>query len=123
MAKFNTHYIPSAAAVAAVVALSLLPIGPPQLLRGVSLLDKWTHFAMYGCLTATLLIDRRLNGAPMRWLMVTLCVAVLGAVLEACQYPLPYRTFEWLDMLANALGATLGTLLTAAILKISRKNN
>ena len=109
MTLHNTRYIPSVVALAAVVALSLLPIGPPQLLRGMSLLDKWTHLIMYGALSSVLLIDRRLNGAKMQWILVTILVAALGALLEVGQYFLPYRTFEWLDMLANALGAILGT--------------
>lgn len=42
-----------------------------------------------------------------------------GALIECLQYPIPYRTFSYLDMAINAAGAALGALALCCLLVVS----
>jgi len=86
----------------ALILLSLIPlsgISPP----GNS--DKIAHFIAYGGLAVfAYFIARSFN---MR-LYLFLSVIALGVLLECLQIVVPGRSFSYLDILANALGATFG---------------
>lgn len=88
--------------VAAVVYLS---VGHTSLAPNVSNGDKIGHFAAYGALSLWFLqLFRR---TPQR---VAACIGLiaLGVGLECVQALLPYRSFDPMDMLANACGVALG---------------
>ena len=44
-------------------------------------------------------------------IVVTLLLIVLGMAMEFVQAVLPYRFFDWFDMLANVAGVVLGACL------------
>lgn len=46
-----------------------------------------------------------------------------GALIECLQYPIPYRTFSYLDMLVNVAGATLGAAALLCALALSRSDD
>jgi len=87
--------------IAAVVVLSLIPLDVDLAEHE----DKLAHFIAYGSLAFWfgMLIDGR-----GRQLGVALTFAAMGVALEFLQGLTDYRTFEVADMIANAIGATVG---------------
>ncbi|KYF80748.1 hypothetical protein BE11_49745 [Sorangium cellulosum] len=71
-------------------------------------LDKITHFAAF--LGLEWLIELALVGtaAAARRRAAVAMSAGAGGLLELAQAALPYRSAEWLDLLADALGALAG---------------
>ena len=90
------------AIAAAIVWLSLMP-SPPSL--DVALSDKISHLAAYAGLMfwfCQLYASRRARAG------FALAFAALGIALEFIQGASGYRSFELLDMVANALGLVTG---------------
>jgi VanZ family protein len=87
--------------VAAVVVLSLIPLNVDLAENR----DKFAHFAAYGGLSFWfgMLVDGR-----GRQLGVALAFAAMGVGLEFLQGLTDYRSFDPMDMIANAIGAALG---------------
>lgn len=104
-----------AMAVLATVWTSLLP--PDDLPGGIGLYDKAVHAVGYGVLAALAL------ASGLRW-PVALVVAIgLGLALEIAQGLLGYRSFEWLDLLADAVGAVVAVALLNRPLAAWRRRN
>ena len=106
---------------AALLVLGSLPVGPP---REAGLSDKTLHFIAFGILAW--LCWRALRelrpGAPV-WqpLLGGFTASVLcGGVLELWQALLSYRSCEFLDLVADALGALLAVVLTGLVWMFSR---
>lgn len=78
----------------------------------VPLIDKWTHFVLFGGFTFLWLTARSSLRRP-ALLFWTLLGCVLGYLVEELQGMLPElgRSKDAKDMLADALGALLGTLI------------
>src|SRR5690625_4131943 len=82
---------------------SLLPLNVPSTTPVPG--DKLQHFLGYGLLaTMATLGFSRLSLA----LGAALAMIGLGAAVEGIQHLLPWRQFDWLDMLANTLGVACG---------------
>lgn len=88
--------------VATVVWLSLTP-SPPQL--DVAYGDKLGHFAAYAALMAW--FCQLYRGRRAR-LVCALGFIGMGIGIEFVQRMTGYRDFEWLDMVADAVGVLLG---------------
>ncbi|MDL5361155.1 VanZ family protein [Halalkalicoccus sp. NIPERK01] len=78
------------------------------------------HFLGYGTLTATLgltVLDRsdRVQAA----VTAPSGSSAYGALMECLQYPIPYRSFSYFDMLVNAAGAMLGAVALFCALVLS----
>ncbi len=69
--------------------------------------DKTLHVAAYAVLVLPLAVRY-----PRYWVLVFSCASVFGMALEYLQQ-LTGRFFEWEDMLANACGAALGSIIGA----------
>ena len=87
--------------VATVVVLSLIPLSVDM---GDDR-DKLAHFVAYGSLSFW--FGMLYNGAG-RQLRIAIAFAAMGVVIECLQGMTAYRTFEFADMIANAIGAALG---------------
>lgn len=86
-----------------VVIGSLVPLNVPSTAPVPG--DKWQHFLGY----ATLAVLAMLSFARLPLAVATaLAMIGLGAAIESVQYFLPWRQFEWLDLLANTLGVAGG---------------
>ncbi len=97
--------------VAGVLALGLTPM-PPVDLGGTWLpQDKLGHLVVFGGFAA--LVTAVLRGRR-RALIGALSATALGGALELLQALTPYRSAEWLDLLADAVGAALGAGLVRA---------
>ncbi len=92
----------AALALATVAVLSLLPLaGPaPELAYG----DKLAHLLIYALLGGWAAI----NPHGISALRCLLALAAYGLLIELLQGLLPWRSFEWLDLAADAAGAALG---------------
>ena len=100
------------AVVIGVVTYFSLGSAPPQPPDPTPFWDKRLHFAAYAAVALSLAYATATwHEASSRRTAVVLGGAVtVGAFVELLQGQLPYRYFGWGDMLANCLGATLGTL-------------
>lgn len=118
--------------------LSLAPMGEFEFVQNAKLSDKWAHFIMYGGFVLVIW-GEWLRGqwrscgktaghtaAPLPLtLRVFVATVAMSGLLELLQaYCTTYRSGDWLDLAANAIGAALGTavgLLAALLLQQIRR--
>lgn len=110
--------------VLAVIALSVMPFPEIKMAEDIPFVDKWVHFVMYGGVAFVIWIEmaqrekkKSTHKTHMQSLVWGLFFpAILGGVLELIQeYLTTTRSGEWLDFLADSIGAVLGTLVGAGI--------
>ena len=101
----------------AVVAWGELTPRPPEV--AAHFWDKSEHFTAYFGLA---LLASLAWGLRRSVLLVLLGVIALGGALEILQ-SFTGRDAEWLDELANSLGAVMGTALACAYLAIPRRRD
>ena len=95
--------------------LALTP-SPP---KGVDLgWDKLNHASAF----AALALAACLGWPEMRYGKAPMLAALLayGGAIEIIQLFVPGRSCEWGDLLADAVGISLGALLAAGVLRLSR---
>lgn len=100
--------------VAAILVVCMIPV-PETPLDEVSLIDKWTHVAMYAALEVVLFTEmnrRRASLSAARLLVATVAApAALGGLVELMQaYLTTYRSGEWADFAADCVGVAAGAL-------------
>ena len=105
-----------------IICLSLLPIPEIPKAENVPFLDKWTHMVMYGGLCLVIWYEYLRSHGSINVFRITLfgylCPIVMSGLLELAQeYLTTCRSGEWLDLLANATGATLAFLLGWLVLR------
>ena len=110
--KYLRHYPLSTLTMLAIVVLSLIPFGEMPKLQDVPLIDKWTHIVMYAGLCSVVWLEYlRRHKTPdigRLTLYALLCPIAASGMLELAQeYLTTYRSGEWLDLLANSIGAFL----------------
>ena len=77
-------------------------------------IDKLVHLVLFGSIATLLWIV-----AGARRVLIVLGIAVLLGILdESIQWFSPGRSAEWLDLLADAIGACLGVLLCRQITRL-----
>lgn len=101
--------------VAAILVVCMIPI-PDTPLSEVSLIDKWTHVAMYAALDVVMFTElnrRRASLSAGRLLAATVVApAALGGLVELMQaYLTTYRSGEWADFAADCVGVLAGALV------------
>ncbi len=106
-----------------ILVASLVPTGggtTPTLL-GVGL-DKWQHLGGYAALAVVLGYALRAGDRPRtETLVVAFAVTVgYGVLIECLQLPLATRAFSVGDMLADALGAAVGTAVVSRFARFGR---
>lgn len=114
-------FIPAIMVVIGIFSLSTFLAIPFQV-EGMGI-DKWEHAFAYMVLVGTFLMAFHKNHRLTRRLslIVLLLSAVYGLLLEYVQFFFfSYRYFEWLDAMANVLGAVLGFLFFSLWLKLKR---
>ena len=73
-------------------------------------MDKWIHGAMYLILTLTLLWDSQQR--PKLWWVAGVLATVFGGIIEILQEQFFYpRTGDWMDWLADCVGAIVAITL------------
>ncbi len=99
--------------IVAVSWTSLLP--PDDLPTAFGLSDKVLHLLGYALLGALAVLS------GLRLPLALVAVIGLGLVLELAQGLLGYRSFEWLDLVADGVGAAAGAVVAARIVTELRK--
>ena len=99
----------------AIIVLSTIPVPEVKPIEDVPLIDKWVHFLMYATLSVAMWWDRRnrhqLISARYYVLMLFL-PTLLGGLMELVQaYLTTCRSGDWLDAIADAIGAVIGTVV------------
>lgn len=76
-------------------------------------IDKIVHFILYFIFTSLfftyLLIKPNLPNIAKSMILCISIGTMYGVIIEIIQYYIPYRSFEFLDILANFAGANAGT--------------
>ena len=102
-----TH-IARAAFALSLIGVTVLSLVPIEGGLAINIWDKAQHAGAYIYLTLLLcaaVIPHRIAPRHMGMLMA------YGVAIEVAQATLPWRSFSFLDMLANASGIALGTLI------------
>lgn len=114
-ASYLKRYPLSHFVIAIVIILSLAPIPEMPQMPNVKLMDKWVHFLMYGGLCLVIWWEYLRQHATISWKRIAigavLLPTLLGGLLELAQaYLTTCRSGEWLDFVADGVGAILGAL-------------
>lgn len=127
--KVRKHPV-SLTLVVIIWVVCLIPI-PENPLSHVALIDKWTHFGMYGMLCLIIWLERLFirNGSSLsfpsslgNWCVCLLLPMLMGGLVELAQANLTTcRSGEWLDFAANSIGVLLGNILGAIVYYLSLK--
>lgn len=106
MHKYFRYFPITIFCVILVTTLCLIPIEDPPL-KDVRFIDKWTHLVLFGAISFFMYIEG-VFGCRSRLWTVPFIVALYGGVIELMQaYLTTYRSGEWLDFAADAVGAFL----------------
>ena len=113
---FVRKYPLSLLCIALIWVLSLTPFFPETPFDHVKFIDKWTHFVMYGGTCSVIWWEylrnhQRLDGEKLffyAWLGPVLMSGLLELMQEYCTTT---RNGDWLDLAANTLGVTLGSVI------------
>jgi len=89
--------------IVVLLLISTLPIS-----AGLSRYDKLAHFFMFFILTILLLT---ISIQKYKKIFVFLIALIIAAITEIIQIPIPYRSFSWLDLVADAIGITVAMLI------------
>jgi VanZ family protein len=108
--------------------LCLVPI-PETPLSKIKMIDKWTHFVMFGGLCTVLWIEYGLHHYAInkkRTLFYAIILPVLmGGLIEIVQQTCTggTRSGDFIDFLADAIGVALGAIIGIPLaLMISKRN-
>lgn len=93
-----------------IIGVSLIPVQPPQKLDFL-FLDKIVHALMYWLLAFLVINTLALSRKQTMFFVSFFYCFGLGFLIELVQFFLPYRSFEAMDILVNALGSLAGSLL------------
>lgn len=97
--------------VAAILVVCMIPI-PDTPLSEVSLIDKWTHVAMYAALEVVMFTELNRRRASLSAGRLLVAPAALGGLVELMQaYLTTYRSGEWADFAADCVGVLAGALV------------
>lgn len=120
-----SHYYPKRYPItfllaAAIMVVSLAPMPDMKMAADIPLMDKWTHMVMYGVLTLIIWLEYiKVHCQMCTWKLLVLgflAPVALGGMLELMQaYLTTCRSGEWLDFVANTIGAIAGALIGLAI--------
>lgn len=99
---------------------------PETVLSEVPLMDKWTHFVMYGGTTSVFWFECWRNvlkgfviSKKVQIIIGVICPILMSGLIELLQATCTggRRSGEWLDVLANSIGVILGWCIGNLILK------
>ncbi|MGI6243254.1 MAG: VanZ family protein [Prevotella sp.] len=108
--------------------LCLVPI-PETPLNNINMIDKWTHFVMYGGLCTVLWIEygfrhRAINKKRV-FIYAFILPILMGGLIEIVQLYCTggNRSGDFIDFVADAIGVVLGTIIGIPLaLTISKRN-
>lgn len=106
--------------------ICLIPI-PETPLSGISLMDKWTHLAMYSSLSLCIAHEywrrhKKIGTKPLL-LYIWFLPIVMGGLIEIAQATCTNgtRSGDWLDFTANGAGSTLAVPICILLARFRAK--
>ena len=106
------------ASVAVVIAIWILSFLPGAAMPDVPGSDKWHHaLAYFVCMFCW----GQLYPLTAKRLKLAIIFIAMGALIECLQGLTDYRSFEWLDMVADAVGVMLAWLVISVQLSLLRR--
>ena len=106
------------ASIAVLIGIWILSFLPGSGMPDVPGNDKWHHALAY---FACMFLWAQCYLAPAQRLKLAIIFILMGALIECLQGLTDYRSFEWLDMLADAVGVILAWLLVTVQLAVQRR--
>ena len=106
------------ASIAAVIAIWILSFLPGYAMPDVPGSDKWHHALAY---FACMFCWGQWYVAPSQRLKLAIVFILMGALIECLQGLTDYRSFEWLDMVADTVGVVLAWLFVTVQLSVQRR--
>ena len=104
--------------IAVLIAIWILSFLPGSAMPDVPGSDKWHHaLAYFVCMFCW----GQCYVRPAQRLKLAIIFILMGALIECLQGLTDYRSFEWLDMLADAVGVTLAWLVVTVQLAVQRR--
>jgi len=101
----------------------MIPV-PETPLSDVNMVDKWTHFVMYGVLAVVIWTEYiKNNRNTFQWstilLVGVLCPVAMGCMVELAQkYLTTCRSGDVFDAICNSLGVVLGSVIGYSVKKV-----
>lgn len=114
--RLITKYPVTGSIAVLIWVLCLVPI-PDNPLGQVRLIDKWTHFVMYGGLCSVMWVEYARRHAPIEWKhafwWLFAAPLLMGGLVEIVQATCTggRRSGDWLDFAADGIGVLLGQLI------------
>jgi VanZ family protein len=98
------------AAMLLVLVTALMPV--PTLRELPSHTDKLVHLLCYFVLGLLAVLSQR---GPGTRAAAAAAMAAFGIVVELLQGQLPWRSFEWMDIVANVIGVAIGGVIGSLV--------
>lgn len=114
--RLITKYPVTGSIAVLIWVLCLVPI-PDNPLGQVRLIDKWTHFVMYGGLCSVMWVEYARRHASIEWKhafwWLFAAPLLMGGLVEIVQATCTggRRSGDWLDFAADGIGVLLGQLI------------
>lgn len=106
------------ASIAVLIAVWVLSFLPGSGMPSVPGNDKWHHaLAYFACMYCWGHWFR----LPAQRLKLAIIFILMGALIECLQGLTDYRSFEWLDMVADAVGVALAWVVVTVQLSLQRR--
>lgn len=126
MKEYIKKYPISLFLTTAIWIICLIPI-PETPLDDVPMIDKWTHFVMYGSLCSVIFAEyayRHIKPNIKRLAIGgVLSPIIMGGLIELAQAYCTggYRSGDWMDWIANSIGVMIGTAIGSLVVYLHAK--
>lgn len=126
MKEYIKKYPFSLFLVVAIWTICLIPI-PETPLDDVPMIDKWTHFVMYGSLCSVIFAEyayRHIKPNIKRLAIGgVLLPIIMGGLIELAQAYCTggNRSGDWMDWIANSIGVMIGTAIGSLVVYLRAK--
>ncbi len=123
MRKIISRYPISCIIIISIWVVCMIPV-PETPLSDVNMVDKWTHFVMYGVLAVVIWTEYiKNNRNTFQWstilLVGVLCPVAMGCMVELAQkYLTTCRSGDVFDAICNSLGVVLGSVIGYSVKKV-----
>lgn len=126
MKEYIKKYPISLFLITAIWIICLIPI-PETPLDDVPMIDKWTHFVMYGSLCSVIFAEyayRHIKPNIKRLAIGgVLLPIIMGGLIELAQAYCTggNRSGDWIDWIANSIGVMIGTAIGSLVVYLRTK--
>ena len=126
MKEYIKKYPISLFLITAIWIICLIPI-PETPLDDVPMIDKWTHFVMYGSLCSVIFTEyaNRHIKPNIKRLAIggVLLPIIMGGLIELAQAYCTggNRSGDWMDWIANSIGVMIGTAIGSLVVYLRTK--